>query len=197
MAVTRVAVSAESGQKLLYVLMSNVAPFGSDVYQYGHVSSGRVRALAAEISPEGQLGEDVAIGEGMAFGSGGYSGAGEARLLRLGRDHHAWHFVSGGVWQGTVVNQHVLLARQGSSFKDVSAIPEVEESDQAHRYDIAVDASDLESSEFPLIVSKYPFDPSVRASNDSDQPVAQWTVGRDAASGLYRLPTGTSTENAQ
>jgi len=192
---TNFAKVAEGGRDVLYVLAANVTPADSDTYQYSHASAGWVRAFAAELQPDGQLGTDLAAVGGARYGSNGSSGAEEATLLRLGHSHHAWHFVSGGVWQGIVVTQHALLAREGSTFVEVSAIPETEEADQANRYDIAVDFADITRRDFPLIVSKSAVNLESLAASTSAQVLERWTVERHAATGLYRLPNEAEKES--
>ena len=195
LSLANVAMVSEDGRELLYVLATNVTPADSDIYQYGHASAGLVRAFAAELRADGRLGQDVAAMPGALFGSNGSTGAEDATLLRIGANQHAWYFVSGGVWQGIASTQHVLLARQGAAFVNVSTIPEFEESDQSHRYDIAVDGTDPARERFPLIVSKSTVDMNSLTPDATAELLQQWTVERDAATGLYRMPNESEKES--
>jgi hypothetical protein len=191
MRLTHVSRVEEAGQSVLYVLASNVNRFDAPDYQYAHADSGRAAAFAAAINRDGSLGDLIASGGGLAFGSNGNCGCEDAALVRLGAEKHAWHFVSGGVWQGIVVANHVLLARTGNAFVDVSEIPEVSEDDQSHRFSIAVDESDPSLKQFPIIVTKRVVVDAVEANLPREGgDVARWIVGPSEIDGVYRFPEG-------
>jgi len=179
----------EAGRSVLYVLASNINRFDVPDYQYGHADSGRAAAFAASINADGSLGDPLASGAGFSFGSNGNCGCADAALVRLGADKHAWQFVSGGIWQGIVVANHVLLARTGDGFVDVSEIPEVSEDDQSHRISIAVDESDPSRKQFPIIVTKRAVVDAVAADpSNQGEEVARWVVTPSEIDGVYRIP---------
>jgi hypothetical protein len=191
MRLTQVARVEEAGQSVLYVLASNINRFDAPDYQYAHADSGRAAAFTVTIDPDGSLGDLIASGNGFAFGSNGNCGCEDARMVRLGAERHAWHFVSGGIWQGIVVTNHVLLARTGDGFVDVSEIPEVSEDDQLHRISIAVDEGDSGREQFPIIVTKRAGVEAVAADPSSEgEEVARWVVIPSGIDGIYRLPDG-------
>ena len=188
----------EAGRAVLYVLASNVNGFDAPAYSYAHADAGRVAAFAAVINPDGSLGDVLATAGALSYGSNGACGCTDAALVRLGAATHAWHFVSGGVWQGIVVTNHVLLARQGDAFADVSAIPERAEADQAHRFSLRVDESDPSLERFPIVVTKQPADdtPAEVPPPESEQ-VARWVVEPSEIDGVYRIPEGERTEEGR
>jgi len=188
----------EAGRAVLYVLASNVHGFDVPAYSYAHADAGRVAAFAAVINPDGSLGDVLANAGALSYGSNGACGCADATLVRLGAATHAWHFVSGGVWQGIVVTNHVLLARQGDAFADVSAIPEIAEGDQAHRFSLRVDQSDPSLERFPIVVTKQPVEdtPDAAAPIESEG-VARWVVEPSEIDGVYRIPEGERTEEGR
>lgn len=178
----------EAGHSVLYVLASNVNRFDLPDYQYAHTDPGRVAAFAALINPDGSLGGRLASGGAFSFGSNGNCGCDDAVLVRLGAEKHAWHFVSGGVWQGIVVTNHALLSREGETFVDVSEIPEISEGDQSHRFSISVDESDRGLNAFPLIVTKRTVVEAAAANPSIEgEEVARWVVRPSEIDGVYRL----------
>ena len=189
MRLTKVSTVEEAGRSVLYVLASNINRFDVPDYQYGHADSGRAAAFAVTVNPDGSLGDLIASGTALSFGSNGSCGCEDAALVRLGAEKHAWHFVSGGVWQGIAVANHVLLARAGDEFQDVSEIPEVSEDDQSHRISIAVDESDPSRQQFPIIVTKRTAVDAVAADPSVEgEKVARWVVSPSEVDGVYRLP---------
>ena len=179
----------EAGRSVLYVLASNINRFDVPDYQYGHADSGRVAAFAAVINRDGSLGKLLASASGLSYGSNGNCGCDGAALVKLGADKHAWHFVSGGVWQGVVVTNHALLSRAGEAFVDVSEIPEMSEGDQSHRISIAVDEGDPELKAFPLIVTKRSVVEAAAANPLIEgERVARWVVRPSEKDGIYRIP---------
>lgn len=179
----------EAGRAVLYVLASNVHGFDVPAYSYAHADAGRVAAFAAVINPDGSLGDVLAAAGALSYGSNGACGCTDATLVRLGAATHAWHFVSGGVWQGIVVTNHVLLARQGDAFADVSAIPEMAEGDQAHRFSLRVDESDPSLERFPIVVTKQlAEDTPAAAAPIESEVVARWVVTPSEIDEVYRLP---------
>jgi hypothetical protein len=179
----------EAGQSVLYVLASNINRFDVPDYQYGHADSGRVAAFAAVINPNGSLGKLLASARGFSYGSNGHCGCDDAALVKLGADNHAWHFASGGVWQGVVVTNHALLSRAGEAFVDVSEIPEMSEGDQSHRFSIVVDESDPELKVFPLIVTKRAVVDAATVNPPVEgEEVARWVVSPSEIDGVYRIP---------
>ena len=185
----------EAERAVLYVLASNVNGFDVPGYSYAHADAGRVAAFAAVLNPDGSLGDVLAAAGALSYGSNGACGCTDAELVRLGAATHAWHFVSGGVWQGIVVTNHVLLARQGDAFADVSGIPERAEADQAHRFSLRVDESDPSRERFPIVVTKQPADdtPAEVPPPESEQ-VARWVVKPSEIDGMYRIPEVEGTE---
>lgn len=178
----------EAGHSVLYVLASNVNRFDLPDYQYAHADPGRVAAFAALINPDGSLGDRLASGGEFSFGSNGNCGCDDAVLVRLGAEKHAWHFVSGGVWQGIVVTNHALLSREGETFVDVSEIPEISEGDQSHCLSISVDESDRGLNAFPLIVTKRTVVEAAAANPSIEgDKVARWVVRPSEIDGVYRL----------
>lgn len=179
----------EAGRSVLYVLASNINRFDVPDYQYGHADSGRVAAFAAVINRDGSLGKLLASASGFSYGSNGNCGCDDAALVRLGAEKHAWHFVSGGVWQGVVVTNHALLSRAGEAFVDVSEIPEMSEGDQSHRISIVVDESDPELKAFPIIVTKRTVvDAAAVNAPIEGEEVARWVVRPSEIDGVYRIP---------
>lgn len=188
----------EAGRAVLYVLASNVHGFDVAAYSYAHANAGRVAAFAAVINPDGSLGDVLADAGALSYGSNGACGCDDATLVRLGAATHAWHFVSGGVWQGIVVTNHVLLARQGDAFADVSAIPEMAEGDQAHRFSLLVDESDPSRERFPIVVTKQPAEDTPAAAEPIEsEGVARWVVKPSEIDGMYRIPEGEETEEGR
>ena len=188
----------EAGRAVLYVLASNVNGFDVPGYSYAHADAGRVAAFAAVINPDGSLGDVLAAAGALSYGSNGACGCTDAELVRLGAATHAWHFVSGGVWQGIVVTNRVLLARQGDAFADVSAIPEMAEGDQAHRFSLRVDESDPSRERFPIVVTKQPAEDTPAAAEPIEsEGVARWVVKPSEIDGMYRIPEGEETEEGR
>ena len=176
----------EAGRAVLYVLASNIHPMDEPSYRYAHPAPGLAAAFAVVINPDGSLGDVLAAADALPYGSNGACGCDDATLVRLGAAMHAWHFVSGGVWQGIVVTNHVLLARHGDAFTDVSEIPEIAEAEQSHRLRLRVDGSDPTDERFPIVVTKEAIEDA-----PANPPIErEWVIRPSAMDGVYRLPEG-------
>ena len=182
----------EAGRAVLYVLASNIHPMDESNDRYAHPDPGLAAAFAVVINPDGSVGDVLAAAVALPYGSNGACGCDDATLVRLGAATHAWHFVSGGVWQGIVVTNHVLLARKGDAFTDVSEIPEITEADQSHRLRLRVDGSDPTDEPFPIVVTKEAIEDA-----PANPPIeGEWVIRPSGIDGVYRLPASAGVGGA-
>lgn len=170
----------ENGQRVIYVLTASASDIaGNPTYVYGATDPGLMGAFAIRVSDTGTT-DLVASSPTLETGSAGDCGCSRARLVKLGAARHAWHFVSGGTWQGTTVSSHALVTPVGTDMRDVSGIPHAPESDAAVTYDIAISSDDAAAAWYPIRVTKM----------DDKAVVDTRDVRFDPASGRYDLPRG-------
>ncbi len=146
------------GTRRLYVLAEgvpmNLAGDLKEPRVGAHAAPGLVGAFAVRLDGAGKTSVLAATKE-LHFGSFGAASAGDAKFLKVGAsDYCGWTFVSGGMWMGTIVTWHHIVAPRGTQFVDLSAIPETSEDDQDHTYVIAFDTTQLDRKFFPLLVTK-------------------------------------------
>nr|WP_199045107.1 hypothetical protein [Dyella sp. ASV24] len=141
--------------KLLYVYAANRYDIhDDDRYNYGHVDPGLMGAFAVRIDAKGQW-TYQSLDNAMEFGSNGYCGCNKADFVTLSQQGDAgWLFVSGGVWQGTVVADYNIVMAHKGGFVDVSKIPQVKESAQDVEYNVKVAPAPAGTGMFPLEVTK-------------------------------------------
>jgi hypothetical protein len=167
-----------SGQTQLYIAASNVADINDDPrYVYSQVDSGLMGAFQLAIDAAGQW-TVLAASKDLDFGTIGDCGCRKAEFVRLGAGTYGWKFTSGGVWQGVAVTKYSLVAPRDKSFKDLSAIPRVTESDQGTEYSFSIDASDPAKAMYPLLVTR-------KSGKTAAAPVR---VEFDPGKGRYELP---------
>ncbi len=144
------------GVPRLYVLAEGVPMnLAGELEEAGaHAAPGVVGAFLVSLYGTGKFTVLAATKE-LHFGSFGAASAGDAKFLKVGAsDYYGWTFFSGGMWMGTIVTWHHIVAPRGTQFVDLSAIPETSEDDQDHTYEIAFDTTQLDRKFFPLLVTK-------------------------------------------
>lgn len=174
------AILVDTGNsKVIYLHAASRADIADDpVYSYGSVDPGLLGAFKLAMDASGAW-EPVASNKAMEFGSIGNCSCDQAQLLKLGDgDFYGWIFSSGGIWQGIVVLNHVIVAPQGNIFANISGIPEIRENDQDTTYKIKVVDSDAGKKVFPILVSK----------QRKGQAPQELVVAFDEKKKLYTLP---------
>ena len=144
------------GVPRLYVLAEGVPMnLAGELQETGaHAAPGVVGAFLVSLDGTGKFTVLAATKE-LHFGSFGAASAGDAKFLKVGApDYYGWTFVAGGMWMGTIVTWHHIVAPRGTQFVDLSAIPETAEDDQDHTYEIAFDSTQVDQKFFPLLVTK-------------------------------------------
>jgi len=167
--------------KLLYVYAANRYDIHDDNrYAYGQSEPGLMGAFAVRIDAKGQW-TYQSIDNAMEFGANGYCGCNKADFVKLSaQGDYGWLFVSGGVWQGTVVADYSIVMAHKGGFVDVSKIPQTRESAQGIRYDVKVLADQAGKGMFPLQVTQ---------SRDG-ATIKSFQVKFDPGAFAYKLPTG-------
>ena len=168
-------VQAKDGTTQVYVMATNANDLGDNLeYAYSAVDAGLMAAFQVAVQPD--LGwRMVASSKAMEFGTAGACGCERAAFTRLGTDYYGWMFTSGGVWQGTVVSNHEIVAPHDGVFRDLSKVPEIREDAQDVRYDVEVQDDGSASEVYPLRVVKM----------QSDKKVAERTLEFDRAQWAY------------
>lgn len=174
-------VVTENDRPALYVLSYNRSDIAGDLdYSYPQADLGLMGAFKATLDENSHRWTYVAGTKAMDVGAGGACGCSDATLIAIGTDRHAWVFVSGGDWQGTLVLNYAIVADFDGKFLNVSAIPRVTEAAQDVEYELRVANPGTPQPVFPLIVTKTK---NGRKIEDIDVPF-------DTARRIYALPAG-------
>jgi hypothetical protein len=165
--------------KLLYIDAANRYDIHDDNrYAYGQSEPGLMGAFAVQIDAKGQW-TYQSLDNAMEFGANGYCGCNKADFVKLSQQgDYGWLFISGGVWQGTVVADYSIVMAHKGGFVDVSKIPQTKESAQDVRYDIKIAAGG--PGMFPLDVTK----------SKGGATVTSFQVKFDPKAYTYALPAG-------
>lgn len=166
----------------LFVRAANVVDMGGGAsYDYGQVDPGLMGAFQLSLDAKGGW-TYLALDNAMEFGSIGQCGCAQARLVKLSnRGDYGWLFVSGGMWQGTVVANYSIVVPHKGGFADISRVPQIREGAQDVQYELKVLEDASANGLFPLLVTK---------TRDGAK-VAETPVRFDPKAFAYRLPDGT------
>ena len=168
-------VQASDGSTQVYFFASNANDLGSNLeYNYTAVDMGLMAAFQVAVPRDLGM-RVVASSKAMEFGTAGACGCERAEFTRLGNDYYGWMFTSGGVWQGTVVSSHEIVAPHDGVFRNLSKVPEIREDAQDVRYAVEVQDDGSAREVYPLRVVKM----------QSDKKVAERTLEFDRAQWAY------------
>ncbi|MEH6420565.1 hypothetical protein [Pseudomonas sp. CGJS7] len=169
------------GQQQVYAFAANAVDIDQPEYLYGHPSPGLMGAFQLALADDGSW-RLLAGDKAMTFGSNGNCGCEDAKLIRIGAQRYAWHFSSGGVWQGIVVGSYSLIAPVDGKMLDLSDIPRMTEDDQDSEYTLVADDSDTSKAFFPLRVTK------TTQIADGKSKQSEQVVAFDVSKQTYALP---------
>lgn len=165
----------------LFFYAANRSEMGAgSPYSYSATEPGLMGAFALRLAPDGAW-TYVASEKAMSFGTAGNCGCDKAQFIKLdSRQTYGWLFTSGGIWQGIVVSNYSIVAPVGRRFRDLSAIPDVSESDQGATHAIKVIATTDAKGLYPLRVIRQ------RGGRIDREMLIEF----DPARGVYALPPG-------
>jgi hypothetical protein len=173
-------VNTVSGNKLYFQAVNRTDIADNPDFSYGHSAAGVMGAFVLSIDSSGAWTYSASNKE-MLFGSSGYCGCDKATLVKLNaKGDHAWLFSNGGVWQGIEVFNHALVAVDGNTFINISAIPQIREEDQGTEYSVAVVSDDSAKPMYPLRVTK----------TSKDKSTSEKIIEFDSQKKTYALPAG-------
>lgn len=167
--------------KQLYFYAANAYDIHDDNrYAYSQNDPGLMGAFKIQLDAKGGW-TYLALDNAMDFGTAGYCGCNKASFVKLSNQgDYGWLFVSGGIWQGTVVSDYSIVMAHNAGFVDISKIPQTRESAQNTKYDVKVASEHPGPGLFPLNVTKA----------KGNTKLEEFQVSFDPKKFTYELPSG-------
>ncbi|SFS13109.1 hypothetical protein SAMN05216570_2788 [Dyella sp. OK004] len=167
--------------KQLYFYAANAYDIRDDGhYAYSQNDPGLMGAFKIQLDAKGGW-TYLALDNAMDFGTAGYCGCNKASFVKLSNQgDYGWLFVSGGIWQGTVVADYSIVMAHKTGFADISKIPQTKAAMQDVRYEVTIASDYPGSGLFPLDVVK------IKGSTRLEA----FQVSFDSKKFAYLLPSG-------